>query len=368
MPICKSLLLHFFKVAKPQRQPTSTSSHELPHNLYILFLSLHFLRPRELNLHFTLSFFLVIAILQFFRKFSTISPGLVIFPLLVVLTITALKDGYEDIKRHQSDRRVNNSLVRTLSTGNWVNPNVMQRKSRTFVRGVLRKYGKGTKKVRISNAKGEGLASELPPSEHGHEHEPEYDEEVEEHHTVGEMLRRSMSHPTPGAEHHHHPPKSRPHWKKKMWEDVAVGDFVKIMENEPLPADILICATSEEENVAFVETKNLDGETNLKSRNAVPALTHLRSAAECASSDNVFRVECDRPDVNMYRLNAAVEVGSQMFPVDMQMILLRGTVLRNTKWVIGLVLYTGEDTKIVMNSGGTPSKRSKVERQMNPQV
>jgi phospholipid-translocating ATPase len=70
----------------------------------------------------------------------------------------------------------------------------------------------------------------------------------------------------------------------------------------------------------------------------------------------------------MFRLNAAVRVGDQTFPADMQMVLLRGTVLRNTKWIIGLVLYTGEDSKIVLNSGGTPSKRSKVERQMNPQV
>ncbi|PPQ72110.1 hypothetical protein CVT24_002421 [Panaeolus cyanescens] len=311
-------------------------------------------------------FFLVIAILQFFRKFSTISPGLVILPLLIVIIITALKDGYEDVKRHQSDRHVNNSLVRVLAGASWVNPNVMQRKSKTFVRGVLRKYGKRAKKVKSTDGKGERLESELPASERVHESDYEEDM-VEEHHTVGDILRRSMSHPTPGSEHTH-PPKTRPHWKKKAWEDVAVGDFVKIMENEPLPADILICATSEEENVAFVETKNLDGETNLKSRNAVPALTHLRSAAHCASSENVFRVECDRPDVNMYRLNAAVEVGSQIYPVDMQMVLLRGTVLRNTKWVVGLVLYTGEDTKIVMNSGGTPSKRSKVERQMNPQV
>ena len=163
-------------------------------------------------------------------------------------------------------------------------------------------------------------------------------------------------------------PDNRPHWKKKAWEDTVVGDFVKVLDNESIPADILICSTSEDENVAFVETKNLDGETNLKSRNAVPALTHLRTASDCASPRNAFRIDCDKPDVNMYRLNAAVKVGSETFPVDMQMALLRGTVLRNTKWVIGVVIYTGEDTRIVMNSGGTPSKRSKVERQMNPQV
>ncbi len=175
----------------------------------------------------------------------------------------------------------------------------------------------------------------------------------------------------PKEEHHRlhlfgHHATAHPHWKKLMWEDVRVGDFVKILDNESLPADILICATSEEENVAFVETKNLDGETNLKSRNAVPSLTHLTSAKACAASK--FTVDCDRPDNNMFKLNAAVKMNDEIVPGDIQMTLLRGTVLRNTGWVIGLVLFTGEDSKIVLNSGGTPSKRSKVERQMNPQV
>lgn len=80
----------------------------------------------------------------------------------------------------------------------------------------------------------------------------------------------------------------------------------------------------------------------------------------------------------MFRLNAAVVVegegqdggrGEQVrHPVNLETCLLRGCVLRNTAWVIGVVIFTGADSKIVMNSGGTPSKRSKVERQMNPQV
>ena len=70
----------------------------------------------------------------------------------------------------------------------------------------------------------------------------------------------------------------------------------------------------------------------------------------------------------MYRLNAVVNVEGQQHTVDINNVFLRGTVLKNTGWAIGFVLFTGEDTKIVMNSGGTPSKRSRVERQMNPQV
>ena len=221
----------------------------------------------------------------------------------------------------------------------------MQRKSKTFVPGALRTYGRKVQTLKRPDRKEEKLV--------GVTVEPEYDDIVQEdylpHHTTRED-------------------DNRPHWRKKSWEDTAVGDFVKVLDNESIPADMLICSTSEDENVAFVETKNLDGETNLKSRNAVPALTHLRTAADCASPHNAFRIDCDRPDVNMYRLNTVIQVGKETFPADMQMTLLRGTVLRNTKWVIGIVIYTGDDTKIVMNSGGTPSKRSKVERQMNPQV
>ncbi|RKO86669.1 hypothetical protein BDK51DRAFT_29748, partial [Blyttiomyces helicus] len=48
--------------------------------------------------------------------------------------------------------------------------------------------------------------------------------------------------------------------------------------------------------------------------------------------------------------------------------LLRGSVLRNIDAIVGLVLYTGQNTKVMLNSGETPSKRSMVEKQMNLQV
>ncbi|KAG2742365.1 phospholipid-translocating P-type ATPase [Suillus brevipes Sb2] len=287
-------------------------------------------------------FFAFIAILQFFPEFSTISPGLVLIPIIIVLSITAIKDGYEDVKRHQSDRHVNHSQARVLAGGDWVNPNMNGRKSRTFVRGIVPRRSLKRKDVEAAPA-----TMQDP--------DIEYDRadsmEEGEHHMFG-----------------HTGENVGPHWHKTKWEDIRVGDFVKIMDNEPIPADILICATSEEENVAFVETKNLDGETNLKSRNACPALTDLRTASDCVSKRNTFAVECDRPDTNMYRFNATVTRNEEKFPVDVQTVLLRGTVLRNTDWIIGVVLFTGVDSKIVLNSGGTPSKRSRVERQINPQV
>ena len=301
-------------------------------------------------------FFTFIAILQFIPKFSTISPALVLFPLAVVLGMTAIKDGYEDVKRHQSDRVVNHSEIHILEGGGYVNPNPVAPKSKTFVRALTKRIGK-EKLTKAMQQSAQALTNPTPL-------------EAEEKGKATPPIASD----TPSAEYdddsatdHNNKP-SRPHWQKTTWEDLRVGDFVKIFDHQSIPADILICATSEDENVAFVETKNLDGETNLKSRNAVPVLTHLRNASACADPKNVFRINCDRPEVLMHKLVAAVEISDERYPVDLQTTLLRGTVLRNTTWVIGIVMYTGLDTKLVLNSGGTPSKRGKVERQMNPMV
>ncbi|TFK54630.1 phospholipid-translocating ATPase [Heliocybe sulcata] len=315
-------------------------------------------------------FFLAIAILQFFTIFSTISPGLVILPLIIVIGITALKDGYEDIKRHQSDQRVNYTLVRVLDGGEWSNSNATAGKEKTFVRGILpgsRRNRKAKKGGEAQNLDTENLEHAAPPEALQAQDQTldanEPDIEFDDDHSVRTGETSHHSHHLFGQHH-----SQMPHWKNTIWEDVRVGDIVKLKGDESFPADILVCATSDDENVCYVETKNLDGETNLKSRNAVPALTRLRSASACASKTNAFHVECDRPDVNMYKFNAAVVTKEGKYPVDLQNVLLRGTVLRNTEWVIGVVLFTGTDTKIVLNSGNAPSKRSKVERQMNPQV
>jgi len=296
-------------------------------------------------------FFLIIVILQFFPKFSSISPALSTLPLIVVIGMTSIKDAYEDVKRHHADRLVNSTDIRVLDGPGYVNHNAMAPKSKTFVRALQKRFGKekgATRDVQalvnsaLPESSEKGIRLDLSDTA-----DVEYDDDFQ----------------APG-----NAASPRSHWKHSAWEDLRVGDFVKIMDRESIPADILICATSEDENVAFVETKNLDGETNLKSRNALPALTHLRSAADCADPKNVFEVDCDRPEVLMHKLNAAVVINGERHPADLQTTLLRGTVLRNTAWVIGIVMYTGLDTKLVLNAGGTPSKRSKVERQMNPMV
>lgn len=54
------------------------------------------------------------------------------------------------------------------------------------------------------------------------------------------------------------------------WKHVKVGDILKINNNQEIPADLLLLATSESFGSAYIETSNIDGETNLKVKYSAP--------------------------------------------------------------------------------------------------
>ncbi|MBO1765116.1 hypothetical protein JQN64_28515, partial [Escherichia coli] len=52
-------------------------------------------------------------------------------------------------------------------------------------------------------------------------------------------------------------------------------------------------------------------------------------------------------------------------PISINNLVLRGCQLRNTEWILGVVVFTGEETKIMINSGITPSKRARISKELN---
>eukprot|EP00842_Homolaphlyctis_polyrhiza_P002742 jgi/Hompol1/3469/HPOL_003247-RA len=140
---------------------------------------------------------------------------------------------------------------------------------------------------------------------------------------------------------------------------------------------MIIISTSEEDSACYVETKNLDGETNLKIKRGIVELRSVRLPADCGEVR--CHIDCEPPNSNLYSFSGTMVIrpppGTQdnranrkTVPMSANNMLLRGCVLRNTQWAIGLVAYTGADTKIMLNSGETPSKRSRIDRQINPQA
>lgn len=153
-------------------------------------------------------------------------------------------------------------------------------------------------------------------------------------------------------------------------KDVKVGDILLVTENEDFPADMVILATSQNDATCFVQTSSLDGEKNLKTRKASKNLDKLfPSGGEQFNAQDlllVAKIDAEAPNGNLYSFNGNLFVGKhRYFPLSAEQLLLKGTQLRNTKWLIGCVVYTGRETRIMMNSQQGGHKQSSVERLMN---
>ncbi|XP_073518558.1 phospholipid-transporting ATPase IB isoform X4 [Phyllobates terribilis] len=119
--------------------------------------------------------------------------------------------------------------------------------------------------------------------------------------------------------------------------------------------------------MCYIETSNLDGETNLKIRQGLPATSNLQSIEDLAKLTG--RIECEGPNRHLYDFTGNLRMDSNSpVAVGPDQILLRGAQIRNTQWVVGIVVYTGHDTKLMQNSTKAPLKRSNVEKVTNVQI
>ncbi|KAG8500008.1 hypothetical protein CXB51_006500 [Gossypium anomalum] len=228
----------------------------LPKNLFIQFHRVAYL------------YFLAIAALNQLPPLAVFGRTVSLFPLLFVLCVTAIKDGYEDWRRHRSDRNENNREALVLQVGEF---------------------------------------------------------------------------------------------QMKKWKKIRAGEVVKIHADETIPCDMVLLGTSDPSGLAYIQTMNLDGESNLKTRYA-----RQETASSIFEGCNVSGlIRCEQPNRNIYEFTANMEFNGHKFPLSQSNIVLRGCQLKNTDWIIGVVVYAGQETKAMLNSAVSPSKRSKLEGYMN---
>lgn len=154
------------------------------------------------------------------------------------------------------------------------------------------------------------------------------------------------------------------------WVNVVVGDILRVESEEPFPADLVLVASSEPEGLCYIETANLDGETNLKIKQAIPETSEIVSPTELSRLGGKIRSE--QPNSSLYTYEATLTMaaggGEKELPLQPDQLLLRGATLRNTPWIYGVVVFTGHETKLMRNATATPIKRTAVERQLNMQI
>ncbi|EDV25711.1 uncharacterized protein TRIADDRAFT_56098 [Trichoplax adhaerens] len=205
-------------------------------------------------------YFLCIAVVQLSLRNSPVSPVTSVAPLLFVVTITAIKQAYEDWLRHKSDNKVNNRSIEVVRDGT--------------LKGV--------------------------PS-----------------------------------------------------RNVAVGDVVRVSNEQELPCDLVLLSSSEVDGSCYIMTMNLDGETNLKPRLALSDTVAWRSCEDITSSSLDIDVDCQLPTPDLYKSLCSDNL------------LLRGARLRNTDYIFGMAVYTGVDTKVALNQQQKKHKFSAVEKALN---
>lgn len=152
----------------------------------------------------------------------------------------------------------------------------------------------------------------------------------------------------------------------KKWINVAVGDIVSVKSEEAIPADLILLTSSEPEGLCYIETANLDGETNLKIKQAREETCHLVSPTDLIAMRG--KILSEQPNSSLYTYEGNLNLYNKEYPLSPEQMILRGATLRNTAWIHGIVVFTGHETKLMRNATATPIKRTAVERIINLQI
>ncbi|EFN88498.1 Probable phospholipid-transporting ATPase IF [Harpegnathos saltator] len=148
-------------------------------------------------------------------------------------------------------------------------------------------------------------------------------------------------------------------------EQIVVGDLVKVTRDEDVPCDILLLH-SETPGCCYVTTSNLDGETNLKTL-LIPKVVSKMSLEQIVAAEAT--ITCQHPLADLYTFFGKLEInnGNEMTNghLTIDNLMLRGSRLKDTEYVIGYAVYTGQDTKLSLNSKIVSNKFSTAERSIN---
>ena len=202
-------------------------------------------------------------------------------------------------------------------------------------------------------------------------------------------------------------------FEKKKWKNIKKGNIIKVNNNEFFPADCILINSSDKNHNCFVETKNLDGETNLKFKKSIKKFVELTSNINNINllqnikgelvtkqpneyiyefngyfsfDDDILNKEKENENNNsksMYEdmkhsnlIEESISINSKIYSenennyisIDIDSFLLRGCSLCQTDFIYGLVVYVGHDTKIMKNSPKARTKISSIEGIMNKQI
>jgi magnesium-transporting ATPase (P-type) len=143
------------------------------------------------------------------------------------------------------------------------------------------------------------------------------------------------------------------------------GDIIYLENNDEIPCDAVLLSSSDPDGLCFIQTANLDGETDYKARQAIQQTASLATDQVLSEFSGV--VECAPPNAEIYRFDSRIKLErhSEYFALTDKQLLLQATHLKNTDWVYAMVVYAGNETKLGKNKQKPPLKWTKQDQFIN---
>uniref|UniRef100_A0A182W0Q9 P-type ATPase N-terminal domain-containing protein n=1 Tax=Anopheles minimus TaxID=112268 RepID=A0A182W0Q9_9DIPT len=124
----------------------------------------------------------------------------------------------------------------------------------------------------------------------------------------------------------------------ERWSGVQVGDIIRMDNDQFVAADILLLSSSEPNGLCFIETAELDGETNLKCKQCLPETAAMGQQEDLLWKFN-GEIVCEPPNNLLNKFEGTLTWKNQRYPLDNDKILLRGCIIRNTQWCYGVIVF-----------------------------
>ena len=163
-------------------------------------------------------------------------------------------------------------------------------------------------------------------------------------------------------------------------ENLQIGEIILIKENNPIPCDLILLDTSLNDGICYLETSSLDGEKSLKEKISCKITSNKFNLICNQKNCNIYDlydfdiegfVQCDLPNPNFHKFDGKFKIkifnveNKEFYPINIKQLVLKGSILKNTKWILGIVVYTGMKNKIILNSETPRIKISKTEKKLN---
>ena len=174
-------------------------------------------------------------------------------------------------------------------------------------------------------------------------------------------------------------------------ETLRSGEVILVTEGKTIPADMVLLDSGMREGIAYVETSSLDGEKALKfklaNKETIGSFSDEKNRKELVFKNLIIggEVEISYPNPNLNEINGKVKfilkrdekssfsaeskttakTRNGYYEITNKEFILKGSILRSTNWIIGIVVYTGMNNKIILNSKKPRTKISQIEKKMN---